>query len=162
GLIRQTGLAATSLARDVAAKVVLQASGVPASGLNTTATMSVGGVDTIADGKITVADNFLPAFSGRIDINSPSLDTALALGDVSAPWSKTPFSSPVYGAVSGKLAVSAATLGVSDQLDLRNARFDVSLQPQRLDLNLTAAEIAGGTATGALTVNNIAGSANLS
>ena len=35
-------------------------------------------------------------------------------GDASAPWSKTPFSSPVYGAVSGKLAYFEA-FGMRDK-----------------------------------------------
>src|SRR6185436_8349519 len=78
-----------------------------------------------------------------------------------APWSKTPFISPVYGALAGKLAVTAGRLTLSDRLDLKNARLDVALAPQQLDVNLTAGEVAGGTATGGFSIHNIAGSANV-
>jgi hypothetical protein len=244
GLIRQIGLAAVSLAKDVPASVAFTASGVPSKGLDAKATLDVAGVNATANGKLSVGDDLAPAFAGSIDLKSANLDLGVALaglsvpgaavgtsaklsgdlaldasgaslkwnnaaiagdrvsgaislapadrvwriagnidaddidagwlmalglgfpptptGDASAPWSKTPFVGPVYGAIAGKVAVTAAHLAYSDQLDLKNARFDLTLQPQRMDVDLAGAAFAGGTATGAFAINNVGGNAVVS
>ncbi len=63
---------------------------------------------------------------GNVDVDEADLGWLMSLGlgfapmptgDPAQPWSKTPFISPVYGAVIGKLAVSADHLAVGDGLD---------------------------------------------
>ena len=107
---------------------------------------------------------------GGVDVDEADLGWLMALGlgfaplptdDPAVPWSKTPFISPVYGPVSGKLAVTADHLTIGDGLDVANTRFDVTLQPQQVDLNLTGGQLAGGTVTGGLSIHNVAGNANL-
>ncbi len=107
---------------------------------------------------------------GNVDVDQAYLGWLMSLGlgfspmptdDPAQPWSKTPFISPVYGAVTGTLAVSADHLAVGDGLDLANTRFDLTLQPQQVDVDLTAGQLAGGTVTGGLSVHNVAGNANV-
>jgi uncharacterized protein involved in outer membrane biogenesis len=81
--------------------------------------------------------------------------------DPNARWSKTPFSSAAYGALTGRVAVTAARLALADRLDVNNARFDLTLAPQRLEVDLTAGEVAGGSVTGGFSIHNVAGNANL-
>jgi uncharacterized protein involved in outer membrane biogenesis len=132
---------------------------------------------TIAGERVSGALSLAPAadrgwrVDGALGVEDVDLGWLMALGlgfapvpsgDQSAPWSKTPFISPVYGPLSGRIAVTAARLSLSDRLDLRNARFDMTLTPQQMDVDLTAGEVSGGTATGGFTIHNIAGNANVS
>ncbi len=108
------------------------------------------------DGNLNVEDVDL-GWLASLALGFPPLPTA----DTNAPWSKTPFISPVYGAMSGKVTVTAARMSVADRLDIRNATIGVTLAPQQLDLDLTKGEIAGGTATGSVSLHNVAGAVNV-
>ena len=70
-----------------------------------------------------------------------------------------PFAAPAYGPVSGKLQVAADRLDVGD-LGITGTEFTLALQPQRIDLDLTAGQLAGGTVTGGMSVHNVGGNAN--
>ena len=131
---------------------------------------------TIAGDRVSGNLTLAPAgkswqLGGSLDLDDIDLGWLASLGlgfppvptaDPNAPWSKTAFVAPVYGTLAGKVAVTAAHLRVSDQLGLRNTRFDVTLQPQELDFDLSNADLAGGTATAGFTLRNVAGTANLS
>ena len=80
-------------------------------------------------------------------------------GDPAEPWSRTPFASPAYGPLTGKLQVTADRLNVGD-LGVTGTKFALALQPQRIDLDLTAGQLAGGTVTGGMSVHNVGGNAN--
>ena len=82
-------------------------------------------------------------------------------GDPKAPWSKTPFSAPTYGQASGKLAVTAEHLSVGEGLDVANAKLAVNLQPQRIDVDLGGGDLAGGKASGGVSIQNVDGNANV-
>ncbi len=126
----------------------------------------------IAGGKLTLAPDGSRGWriGGDLAIDDVDLGWLASLGlgfapmptgDAAAPWSKTAFVAPTYGAVSGKIAVTADRLDVGD-LGLTVTKFDLALQPQRIDLDLTAGQIAGGAVTGGLSIHNVGGNANLS
>ena len=85
----------------------------------------------------------------------------LPTGDPAEPWSRMPFSAPAYGRVSGKLQVAADRLDVGD-LGLTGTAFTLALQPQRIDLDLTEGQLAGGTVTGGMSIHNVGGNVDLS
>ena len=85
----------------------------------------------------------------------------LPTGDPAEPWSRLPFAAPAYGLVTGKLSVAADRLDVGD-LGITGTAFTLALQPQRIDLDLTAGQLAGGTVTGGMSVHNVGGNANFS
>ncbi len=125
----------------------------------------------VVGGKIKLTRNSDQNWQIGGDLNLDEADlgwlTALGLGfppmptgSTATPWSKTPFISPVYGPVEGTLNVSADHLDVG-AVDIANTRFDVALAPQRIDVNLTAGQLAGGVVTGGLSIHNVAGNANL-
>jgi len=93
--------------------------------------------------------------------------TALSLGsapqptdDPKAPWSKNLFTPPTYGQLSGKLAVTADRLSVGG-LVVAAPKLALTIQPQRLDLDMTGGTLAGGSASGGISVQNVDGNANL-
>ncbi len=81
-------------------------------------------------------------------------------GDPAAPWSRAPFAPPTYGPVSGTLQVAADRLDVGD-LGLTSTAMTLALQPQRIDVDLTAGQLAGGTVTGGMSIHNVGGNANV-
>jgi uncharacterized protein involved in outer membrane biogenesis len=101
----------------------------------------------------------------RVDLDwllSLGLGTApLPTGDSAAPWSKSAFSAPGYGPVSGKLKVATEHLAVSDALDIANAELALVLQPQRIDIDVTGGHFAGGAASGGISIHNVEGNANI-
>jgi len=120
--------------------------------------------------RLTRASDQTWRIDSQLDVDEVDLGWMMALGlgfapmptgDPAAPWSKTPFISPVYGFVSGKLAVDADHMQVGEDLDIANVSLDVQLQPQRIDIDLSAGQLAGGGVTGGLSIHNVAGNANL-
>ncbi len=81
-------------------------------------------------------------------------------GDPAEPWSRSPFGAPGYGPVSGKLTVTADRLDVAD-LGLTATAFTVALQPQRIDVDLTQGQLAGGTVAGGMSIHDVGGNVNL-
>jgi uncharacterized protein involved in outer membrane biogenesis len=127
---------------------------------------------TVTAGKVTLASNNGPSWKldGNLAIDDVDLGwvgslglgfAPLPTGDPAQPWSRSPFVAPVYGPVIGKLAVTADHMEVGG-LTLYGAKFDLALQPQRMDLNLGAGQIAGGAVAGGLSIHNVGGNANLS
>ncbi len=107
---------------------------------------------------------------GALSVSEIDLDwlTALGLGfapvptgNADAPWSRTPFASPAFGPIIGALAVESDHFYVSDQVDLVNSRFDVRLAPQRLAIDLTHGEVAGGQGSAKLAIHNVGGNARV-
>ena len=84
----------------------------------------------------------------------------LAGGDDNAPWSKSPFSAPTYGPLSGKVTVATEHVAIGDSLDIANAKLELALQPQRIDIDLKGGSLAGGTANGGVSIANVDGNAN--
>ena len=50
---------------------------------------------------------------------------------------------------------------MGDGLDVANAKATLNLQPQRIDVDLSAGDLAGGKATGGVSIQNVEGNANL-
>ncbi len=107
---------------------------------------------------------------GSLALSALDLDWLTALGfgaplrptdDPDIPWATTPFGGTALGTVDASLAISAERFAVGDLFDVADARLDVTLDPQRLDLALTGGTLAGGKATGNLTVQNVGGNARL-
>ncbi len=244
GLARQLGMTAVPLASDNGAHVEVHGDGVPADGLETVIVTDFAGLVANLSGKLAVADDLSPSFTGKVGLSSANIDPIIAMaglgipgaaigtaleldgqlvasanaitldwksgkvgtaiaggkvtlgsdgargwriggnivaddvdlgwlaslglgfapmptGDPATPWSRTPFISPVYGQVSGTLDVAADRLDVGD-LGLTGTKFAIALQPQRIDLDLTAGHIAGGAVTGGMSIHNVGGNANLS
>ncbi len=126
---------------------------------------------TIASGDVTLAPDAAGGWhiGGKVEADTVDLGWVAALGlgaaplptgDPAEPWSHVPFGAPAYGAVSGTLQVAADRLDVGD-LGLTGTAFTLALQPQRIDVNLTAGQLAGGTVTGRMSVHNVGGNVNL-
>jgi uncharacterized protein involved in outer membrane biogenesis len=110
-------------------------------------------------------------FTGDLTVDEVDLGwiTALGLGfaveptgDRFSPWSKAPFGEPTYGNLTGRLAVTTDRLTVGDGLDIAAAALDFTLDPNRIDLNLTSGHALGGAITGGLSINNVGGNTNAS
>lgn len=92
---------------------------------------------------------------------SLSLGFPPAISDnAKTPWSKTGFSPPTYGGLSGKLAVAVDHLAIGD-LDVTGGKVAVALQPNRIDVDLTGGHLDGGTAIGGVSLQNVDGNASL-
>ena len=86
-------------------------------------------------------------------------EAPLPTGDPAKPWSHVPFTAPGYGMVNGELQVKADRLDVGG-LGLTGTAFKVTLHPQRIDVDLTAGQLAGGTVIGHMRIHNVDGNAN--
>ena len=126
----------------------------------------------IAGGEVTLAPDSAGGWhiGGKVVTDTADLGWIAALGlgvaprptgDPAAPWSHAPFTAPAYGAVSGTLAVAADRLSVGG-LGLTGTAFTLALQPQRIDVDLTAGQLAGGTVTGGMWIHDVDGNANFS
>ncbi len=126
----------------------------------------------IAGGEVTLAPDGAGGWKIGGNLNADEVDLGwiaslglgfapLPTGDPAEPWSHEPFASPAYGTVSGKLVVSADKLDVGD-LAVTGTTFTLALQPQRIDVDLTAGQLAGGSVTGGMSVHNVGGNANFS
>jgi uncharacterized protein involved in outer membrane biogenesis len=81
-------------------------------------------------------------------------------GNAKAPWSKANFAPPTYGAVSGKIGVATRHFTIGD-LDVTDGKLALTLQPNRIDVDLSAATLAGGAASGGASIQNVDGNATL-
>lgn len=79
-----------------------------------------------------------------------------------AAWSAETFGPPGYGSVSGKLAVKAGRFELGSGLAVANAVLAVALQPQRIDIDLSSGDVAGGRANGGVSIHNVDGNAAVS
>jgi uncharacterized protein involved in outer membrane biogenesis len=131
----------------------------------------------VADRRVTGALDISGAADGTIRLDGKlaidSLDfgwlTELGLGeailptgDAKTPWSKEPFGPPAVTSVSGRLALEAERVALGSALNLANARGIVTLQPQRMDVDLAEAHLAGGAAKGGISIQNVDGNARIS
>ncbi len=126
----------------------------------------------IASGDVTLAPDGSGSWriggnmvSDRVDLGwiaALGLGSApLPTGDAAEPWSRTPFAGPAYGRVSGTLQVKADRLDAGG-LGITGTAFTLALQPQRIDLDLTAGQLAGGNVTGGMSIHNVDGNVNFS
>ncbi len=81
-------------------------------------------------------------------------------GNAKAPWSKTNFAPPTYGAVNGKIGVTTPHFFVGD-LDVTDGKLALTLQPNRIDVDLSAGAFAGGAAAGGASIQNVDGNVTL-
>ncbi len=129
---------------------------------------------TIGDRAVSGSAKLAPAADGwRLDGNlavdeadlgwlaALSLGSAPApTGNPKAPWAKTPFAAPTYGRLSGALSVAADHLALGT-IDIANAKLALAIQPQRIDVDVTGGDLAGGKASGGVSIQNGDGDANL-
>ncbi len=123
----------------------------------------------IAGGNLTLApDGNSWRVDGKLTVDEADLGWIASLGlglapvptgDPAAPWSREPFTGPAFGQLSGQVQVAADRLDVGD-LHLTSAAFALALQPQRIDVDLSAGQLDGGTVTGAMRVHNVGGNVN--
>ncbi len=77
-------------------------------------------------------------------------------------WSDTPFAEPVFAGLDGAVDIKAARLALSDALLVDNAVVSARFGSARTEYGLVAGDLAGGTATGALSIEAANGTATLS
>ena len=127
--------------------------------------LAVGGrlrVADVADGSLEVGgeltvDEADLGWIAALSLGFPPLPT----GDPETPWSKAPFADPVFGPVGGKLTVASDRLVVGDQFTIAKAKFGLKLEPDRIDLDLSEGQVAGGTISGGFSIHNVDGNANV-
>jgi hypothetical protein len=128
--------------------------------------------DRLIDGRLSLANAGDGAWTIDGDLNVDAVDlswiTALGLGfaleptgEVSAPWSRTPFGEPSFGAVSGKIAVATNELAITDSFDVSAAALTLNLLPNRLAVDLAGGQAVGGAMSGGLSIHNVGGNARL-
>ena len=104
------------------------------------------------------------------DLSLASLDLGAVAGfgfglvpePVSGGWSDAPFASPAIAGLDMAIGLKAAALAIGDGIAVENAIGNLNRSDGRLDLSLAAGTIAGGTATGALSIAPADGSAAVS
>ncbi len=101
----------------------------------------------------TVDLNWLTALS----LGSGTLPT----GDAKVPWPKASYTAPTYGRLSGRLQVAPDHLTVGS-LDVTGSTLSIALAPQRMDVDVKGGSLAGGTASGGVSIQNVDGNAHLS
>ena len=127
----------------------------------------------LVSGKLRVA----PGEEGGVQLDQGSLQidavdagwiASLGLGfaplptdDPAAPWSKTPFSDPVFGKLAAKLDVATEQLTIGNSMEIANAKLALALSPNRIDLDVKSGETLGGAVAGGVSIRNVGGNANL-
>ena len=105
---------------------------------------------------------------GDLALDRLDLGFAAGLGLGIAPeasdegWSDTPFGEPVLAGLNGAVDIKAARLALSDALQVDNAIVSARFDGGRTDYALTAGDFAGGTGTGALSIDASNGTAAIS
>ncbi|MBZ9937670.1 AsmA family protein [Mesorhizobium sp. BR1-1-16] len=105
---------------------------------------------------------------GDLSLDQLDLGLMAGLGFGIAPagaeegWSDAPFGSPVLPGFDGAVDIKAARLDLGDGLAIGNAVVSARLAGERIDYALSAGDFAGGTATGALSIDNQEGTASVS
>lgn len=77
-------------------------------------------------------------------------------------WPSESFAPPGFGALSGKFSIAAGRLDAGAAIAISNAQMAVALQPQRIDVDLSSGDLAGGKAGGGFSIHNVEGNAALS
>ena len=108
------------------------------------------------DGDLAVDDMDLGWLTG-LSLGASPLPT----GDAETPWPRTPFTAPTYGPLSGRVAVAVERLALGGGLSVSNGKLSLAFQPQRIDIDLTAGDFAGGSAAGGLSIHNVEGNAGV-
>ena len=85
----------------------------------------------------------------------------LPTGDPKSPWPKTGYAAPAYGPVSGRIEIAPDHLAVGG-LDVTGSTLSIALTPQRMDVDVKGGRLAGGMASGGVSIQNVDGNAHLS
>jgi len=108
---------------------------------------------------------------GAVDVDAADLGyaTRLALGlpdepedPTAGPWSKTSFSAPIIEGFAADLRVNADRLAIADGLVVANAALSARYSGGTAELSLEKADLAGGSVTGTLSIQNADGDATVS
>ncbi|MDQ0518489.1 uncharacterized protein involved in outer membrane biogenesis [Kaistia geumhonensis] len=106
------------------------------------------------DGDLTLASLDLGALAG--------FGLGLVPEAVAGGWSDAPFASPAVSGLDAAIGLKAATLTIASGIAVENAIGNLNRSDGRLDLSLAAGTIAGGAATGALSITPADGAAGIS
>lgn len=104
------------------------------------------------------------------DLSLASLDLGVLAGfgfglvpeSVAGGWSDAPFASPALAGLDASIGLKAARLTIGDDVAVENAIGNLNRSDGRLDLSLAAGTVAGGAATGALSITPADGAAGVS
>ena len=128
--------------------------------------------DRLIDGRLSLAKAGEDAWSIDGDLHVDAVDlgwiTAVGLGfaleptgDLSTPWSRTPFGDPSFSEVSGKVAVTTDDFAITDSFNVSPATLAFNFLPNRLSVDLVGGRAVGGSLGGGLSVHNVGGNARL-
>jgi len=128
--------------------------------------------DRLIDGRLSLARAGGDTWSIDGDLRIDAVDlgwiTAVGLGfalqptgDLSAPWSRTPFGDPSLGEITGEIAVATDDFAITDSFNVSGGTLAFNFQPNRLSVDLAGGQAVGGSLSGGLSMHNVGGNARL-
>lgn len=170
-LIRMVGLSIPGAALGTPVRLAGDISGLgPAASLSWTngeiAGRQVSGTVRVSEG----ADGGVTLDEGALQVDAVDAGWVASLGlgfaplptdNPDEPWSKTPFSEPVFGRLDAKLDIATEQLTVGNTLQVTNANLTLAVSPNRVDFDVMSGETSGGAVVGGFSIRNVGGNASV-